>query len=307
MNSEHLRYFGQLYELRSYGAAARRASITSTGLLKAMQSLERALKAELFTKDDLGNLTPTESGDALYAFYQSYEREFSTLAESLDRIRSHRNNVLRFGSAQGMWGLMGPSFLFDLYHAHPDIRLTYREYTDYESEDGLRNERFDLAFTVAPFSRDFVTTELFSDSICFWIPTDSPLASREALVAEDFEGVNIAIPGRGFKCFDSLMRLCENAGVATGDIYEISELHRIYDFVAKGLGIGFTLSTVNEVRLFYDDPKAVCVPTRDLSLQFGISYLPYRPLTEPEQRFYDFCVHYAGLRFAEHCPITRAR
>jgi DNA-binding transcriptional LysR family regulator len=299
LNTEHLHYFAHVYDMRSYNAAAKRASLTTTGLAKAMRSLEKSLGVELFEKDDLGNLEPTEYADALHHFFLNYESDFSLLRETIERIRAQKNNVIRFGSCQGMWGLMGPSFLFDLNRAHPDITLSYSEYTDRECEVGLLNQHFDLAFTVAPYSQDFVTTELFTDIVCFWVNTKFALARKEALAAWDFEGLDIAIPGKEYKVYNALLKLCAESDVTLGEIYETSELYRIFDFVAKGYGLGFTLSSVNALEMFSEYPKVCCVPSKDLTLRFGISYLPYRNLTEPEQRFYDFCVKYAGRRFGK--------
>jgi DNA-binding transcriptional LysR family regulator len=297
MNTEHLHYFAHVYELRNYNAAAKRASLTTTGLAKAIRSLEKGLGVELFDKDDLGHLSPTEYADALHHFYLNYESDYSLMLETFKRIHAQKNSTIRFGSCQGMWGLMGPSFLLDLNKKCPDITLSYNEYTDYECETGLRNQHFDLAFTVAPYNKDFVTTELFKDKVCFWVPANSPLAHYEHLAIQDFDGLDIGIPGKGYKIFDRLMARCLSEGISVGDIYETSELYRIFDFVAKGYGVGFTLHTVNALELFGNNPKVCCIPSKDLILRFGISYLPYRNLTEPEQRFYDFCVKYAQSRF----------
>jgi len=302
VNTEHLRYFAQAYESRNYNAAAKRVSITPTGLVKAIKALERHYGIKLFERDELGHLTPTEYADALHHFYQNYEADATLLRETIQRIQAQKNNVIRFGSCKGMWGLMGPSFLFDLNRELPNINLSYEEYTDAACDLGLLKEHFDLAFTVAPYDASFVTIEFFKDTICFWAHSDNILSGKHCLDISDFVGQNIAIPGNGYKCFDQLLTLSSKAGIALGNIYEISELHRIYEFVADGLGLGFTLASVNELDVFSSNPDVVCVPTSEMTLSFGISYLPYHSLTNPERHFYGFCVQYAKTRFKNQRP-----
>jgi DNA-binding transcriptional LysR family regulator len=74
-----------------------------------------------------------------------------------------------------------------------------------------------------------------------------------------------------------------------GEIYECSQVYRIFEYVEKGLGIGFTLKSVASLSSFKSNEEIICVPTENLMHSFGISYRPTHQLSEPEQKFYAFC------------------
>jgi DNA-binding transcriptional LysR family regulator len=288
-----MKYFATLYEVRHYSLAAKRIPISVQGLTKAIKRIEENLGITLFIEDDTGALLATEYADEFYRFATQFDYNWVLLEETMKQIKARERHEIRLGSCLGMLGVLGPEFFSQLHKAHPDLVVNYNEYNDLECDLGLRRNAFELAFTVHPYEKDFVTTELFADTVGYWTKVDSPLAEKTVLSLADFEGQDIAIPGKSYKVYAVLTAECQKQGIALGDVYEISELFRVFDFVLQGHGIGFAIRQVSELQVFKDNNSIVFIPSENAKLRFGISYLPSHNLTEPEQRFYDFCIDYA--------------
>jgi DNA-binding transcriptional LysR family regulator len=304
MRTEQLHYFSLAYETRSYAAAARRVPMSKTGFVKALDSLSRALGCDLFVQDGSGLLTPTEYADEVYSFVCQFDSLNELLNNRLSRIHARQSNTIRFGSAQGILAMMGPDFLSKFYRQNQGVGIDFNEYNDLICEEALLNELLDLAFTVFPYHKKLVTTELHSEKICFWIPTSNPLSTKECLVADDFAGMNVAIPGRGFKCYELLLDSCAQAGVSLGEIYECSQLYRIFEYVVRGCGIGFTLPSVAAMSSFKNNTDIVCVPSSDLTHRFGISYKPTHSLSKLEQKLYNYCIDWVTKLEGNHRSNT---
>jgi DNA-binding transcriptional LysR family regulator len=288
-----MKYFATLYEARNYSLAAKRIPISVQGLTKAIRRIEESLGITVFTLDDTGALQTTEYADEFYRFVTQFDHNWLLLEESIKQIKAREQHEIRLGACLGMLGVLGPEFFIELYKAHPDITINVNEYNDLECDLGLRRNYFDLAFTVSPYESEFVTTELFCSDVGYWMRKENPLSQKSSLAIADFEGQHIAIPGKAYKVYNTLTAACQKQGVTFGDVYEISELFRIFEFVLAGYGLGFSIRQVSELSVFKSNDAVVFVPTEDAKLRFGIAYQPSHGLSEPEQRFYDFCITYA--------------
>lgn len=73
----------------------------------------------------------------------------------------------------------------------------------------------------------------------------------------------------------------------------MSEIFQLYEFAARGRGVGFTARHHVNLSVFAHDDSVVAVPLRELSWGFGIERLRTHALDNAEQAFWNWCVTYA--------------
>ena len=73
----------------------------------------------------------------------------------------------------------------------------------------------------------------------------------------------------------------------------MSEIFQLYEFAARGRGVGFTARHHVNLSVFAHDDSVVAVPLAELSWGFGIERLRTHALDNAEQAFWNWCVTYA--------------
>lgn len=300
MNTEQFRYFAMLYEERSYPAAAKRIPMSTHGLAKAIHGLEASLGVSLFGSEKTSPLDATPFADKLYEYVQRQEREWDVLMGAFDGIKAAQSREIRLGTSTGSLEMLGSEFQIGLARLRPRIDLVHKEFDDADLDKGLAQASFDIALAIAPFDKSFETEELFSCPVAFWMNKKNPLSQKETLCVNDLAGQNIIMPSRTYKLCAGLLNLCASHQVEVGEIYESNQMHSIFQFAKKENALGFTVSSVHELSNLPDDESVACVPFEDLSLTWGISYLPTHELSQSERRFIrylkDFIARKAPLK-----------
>lgn len=290
MYGEQLRYFALAYQLHSYSAAAKRIPMSPQGLAKSVHSLESELGVKLFGIDENGDLLPTAYADELLEFAGLYDTGFALLQESFNRIRAQESRQVNIGVGLGILGYLGPNFIAKFASENPDISVTYDEISDRDCDEGLRTGLYDIALTVAPYPTDFITVELYRTPMCFWVSADDPLASKDQLEINDFEGRSIGIPGKSFKCFETIANKCSDAKVTLDGVYTSAEIFRLFEFARQGKGLGFTAQHLVDMPLYRNDESVVGVPLADTWWKFGAAHPASKALSESAQVFLDYCI-----------------
>ncbi|MDR1183952.1 MAG: LysR family transcriptional regulator [Coriobacteriales bacterium] len=294
MNTDHFSYFTTLYKYHSYALAAKHIPMSTQGLTRAIHRLEKELGVELFITDGAGVPQPTAYADSLNEYLQQCNKDWQLLNETFDRIRAQTAHEIRLGTCIGILGVLGPEFLIGLKQKHGSISVNYEELDSENVEKGLLGGQFDLAITISPFNNHFVTTELLTTNIAYWVHVDNPLSKHASLSVTDLDGQPLALPGIAYKANKIILDTCKKAGVAPATTFFSDQIFGIFNFVLKGNGIGYTLPYIASLPAFADNNTVVCLGSSDINLSWGLSYLPTHILTEAERLFYDYCVKYTG-------------
>lgn len=284
--TDQLTYFLLAYETRSYAAAARRAFLTPQGLAKAIHTFERELGCELFVESDDG-LIPTSYAEEVRRFAVGFSGEYARLRDTILRMQEKRRQVVRVGVSLGVMGILGLDFFARFEDAHPGTSVRYEEVPDIPCDDGLLENRYELALTIFPYNEAFETVDLGSMALSMWVNVDDPLSRKERVGIEDLEGRVIAMPGTGFKNFVRLQSLCQQRGVTPRRILQSHQMHWVFDFVKEGKGIGTNVDVLLSTPGFQSD-KVVSLPFEDFTYRYGISWMKERTLNEAERELVDY-------------------
>ncbi len=296
MNTEQLYYFELAYTEGSFSAAARKVPVSHQGLTKSIRSLERELGVTLFAPDpDTGLPAPTSYAQELYEFVTVFNSNLRLLNEAFERLRGEESYTVRLGCSLGVLGAYGPALLDEFGAAHPNVRVSYWESNDALCEQGLLENRYDLALCVSPLTEGCEGRRLYESPVYFWLRRDDPAAVRACaadgvLEPADLDGRDIAIPGSGFKCFDRLKAYAAEHGIALGRCFEMSEIFQLYGYAIAGRGLGFANGTLVDLPVFKANEEIVALPARDLTWGFAVERLATHALGEAERQLWDWCV-----------------
>lgn len=281
-------YFILAYDSPNFSVAAAKVPMSPQGFAKALRNLERDLGVPLFVLGDDGVRRPTAYADELYEYARHQQAERNLLASAFERIAKSGYAEIRVASALGLPGLLGPNLVSDFKRKHADISLTVSELPDLSCDSVLRDGLYDLGLTILPGDDEFETVPLYTSPVLYWLRRDDPLASCETLRLEDLASRRLALPGREYKCYQSLLSAFERAGLAAPDIVECSELFWIYEFVHRGECLGFCLPHVAHLNVFTCCDDVITRPLEGFTWGFGISYLKGRSLSSRERDFVSF-------------------
>ena len=269
--------------------------VSHQGLTKGIRNLERELGVTLFNYDsDSGRPEPTPFAHELYDFAVAYEANLHLLNESFERLRKESRYTVRLGCSLGVLGAYGPELLESFAQAYPNIDVPYWESNDSLCEQGLVEDKYDIALCVSPITSGCEGIQLYRSPVYFWIRADDPLAetvlARDGkLHASDLAGRDIAIPGTGFKCFEQLREFMNAEGCELGHVFDMSEIFQLYGYVLEGRGLGFANGTLVDLPVFKSNTEILALPADGLFWGFGIERLVTHVLGEAETLFWNWC------------------
>jgi len=292
MHNEQIEYFALAYQARNFSAAAKQIPMSPQGLAKSIRSLEARLGVTLF-EDINGALVPTLYADELLKYAKKWTLDNQELKESFKKIQAQENREIRLGTSLGIIGFMGPEFIESFMRKNPEIKITYNELNDAFCEEGLLKGTYDLAFTLSPYDKSFITTEMYCTQVCFWVDSQPEEGLKESLEIEDLNGKTLAIPGEDFKIFSTIMDACNSHGVTLGSVFTSNEIFWLYEFAAAGKGIAFTLPHLIDLSVFSNNKSITALPLKGVLWRFGISYLASHQLLPHEKLFIDHCMNFA--------------
>lgn len=303
MHTEQLRYFVLAYELKSYVQAGKEIPLTPKGVAKAVRSLESELGAKLFEAGPRGVLNPTVQGDRLYLYAVNVLKGYDQLENDLLLIGQEHKHTVKVGLANGSLGLLGRSFWERFEKREPNIVCELEEVPDLVVDERLEAGFYDVAFTTAPYSPAFETSELYWTPLSMWVNRDDPLSEKPLVSIEDLADHVLATPGQGYKAYERIRALCDERSVTPKKIINSSQMYWIFEFVRQGQGIGTNVGPLVGEPLF-SDPSVVSLPFEDFSIRVGVSWKQGKLLRDCEQKLIDYARSASSVAGISARPIA---
>lgn len=290
--AEQFAYFLLAYETRSYATAARRAFLTPQGLAKAIHTFECELGCKLFVESRSG-LIPTPCAEEVRRFATGFNAELERLKSTIVHLQGSKSRIIRIGVSLGIMGALGLDFFACFEDAHPSTVIRYEEVSDISCDDGLLENRYDLAFTISSYNQAFETRDLGSMAVFTWVNAHDSLSCRDRILVKDLAGRVIAMPGTDSKNFNRLQSMCREQGVTPTRFLPSHQIHLIFDFVREAKGIGVNVNALlNDPILQSED--VVSLPFEGFNYRYGLSWMKGRALGDIEQEFVDYAVEQQG-------------
>jgi DNA-binding transcriptional LysR family regulator len=249
MELRHLRYFVAVAEEKHFGRAASRLRIAQPPLSRQIQDLERELGFALFERTRR-QVELTAAGVALLAHTRGiFDAVALAVHEAGRASRGEQGRiVVGYPSTFAYSGL--PEIVRAFRTKFPSVEVVLRELAPQQQLDALREGRVHVGFVRAPLEEPGLSSELVrSEPLVVALPTGHPLATRKVvplalLAKEPF----VMFPRvRGAAYFDSLTRLCHDAGFTPRIVQEAPQLD-IVSLVAAGLGVSLLPTSIRKIR-----------------------------------------------------------
>jgi DNA-binding transcriptional LysR family regulator len=240
------RYFIAVAEELHFGRAAARLHIAQSGLSQQIGKLERALNAQLLTRDRRRGVQLTEAGRAFLDHARLTVELADRAVSSVNLVAQGKRGVLRVGTTVLAMPPMAGRLLQVFGDRFPDVEVELHPRLISELIDGISTFALDVALVVFPFKsvdpppryQQLGTYELLAA-----VPEGHRLAElerihRSELMKETFiEGPRSINPD----LFDHIHRILfgELEPPLRMEVADLEESRRL-EHVAEGKGIGLT-------------------------------------------------------------------
>ncbi|WP_432925402.1 LysR family transcriptional regulator [Microbispora sp. CA-135349] len=192
----HLRYFAAVAEHLSFTVAAREPHIAQQSLSQQIAALERTLGARLFDRDTRGTRL-TEVGRVFLPEARAVPARADAALETAHRAVRGKIGRLRVAFLVSTANYMMPPVVRAFRERYPDVELLAEAVGIAELVAGLREDRYDAAFTRPPLVGDLATATLVAEPVCAVLPAGHPLAGRAELSLADLAGEPWVLTPRG--------------------------------------------------------------------------------------------------------------
>nr|WP_204949436.1 LysR substrate-binding domain-containing protein [Methylopila capsulata] len=208
INSRQIEAFRALILSGSATSAANFLGVSQPAVSRLLQDLERQLRIKLFQRTG-GRLVPT--GDAMI-LYREVERSFVGLTR-IERVaadlRERRGGALRVAALPALAVGFLPEFAADFMIQRPTVDIALHGMNSPFVLDWVINGQCDLGVVGHNFQHAGINFEMLPPVAAVAVlPSRHPLADKEVIAPEDFEGqdfISVAAPSLiGYK-FDLLM------------------------------------------------------------------------------------------------------
>lgn len=183
----HLRYFVAVAENLSFTVAARELHIAQQSLSQQITVLEHALGARLFDRDTRGTRL-TEVGRVFLPEARAVLARADAALETARKAVRGEIGRLRVAFLVSTANYMMPPVVRAFRERYAEVELLAEAVGIADLVAGLRDGRYDAAFTRPPLVDDLATLTLLAEPVCAVLPTGHPLAGRAELRLADLAG-----------------------------------------------------------------------------------------------------------------------
>jgi DNA-binding transcriptional LysR family regulator len=239
MELKHLRSFLAVAERLSFIRAAEHLHLSQPALSSQIQNLEDELGVTLFFRTRrVVRLTP--EGEV---FVEEARATLACAEQAIERVqKASRGEVghlhIAFVSSAALE--IVPRIVAAVRRKLPQVSVEIRNMHTSVQLQGLRDGTVDIGFVRLPLQHDDLNLQVIHrEPFAIVLPKSHPLAKRARIKLSDLRDESFVAYGRqwapGF--FDSIIRLCTDAGFSPNIVQETGEMYTAVALVVAGVGI----------------------------------------------------------------------
>ncbi|MCY1398872.1 HTH-type transcriptional regulator CynR [compost metagenome] len=283
-----VRYFVATAEIGQISQAAIHLNISQSAVTTAIKELEALLGTLLFSRSAQG-MTLTDAGrhflNRAYVIQRSVD---DALNSPLPDFRA--SGLLRVAASYTVIGYFLPHHLQRLDHWHPDVSIEVHEQERQAIEQGLLDNRYDMAvvLTANLTHPDIVSETLFSSERRLWLPSHHPLCERSAVTLADVAREPYILLTVD-EAEHSAKRYWEQAGQQPSVRVRTSSVEAVRSMVANGSGVAILSDLVHRPwSLEGKRIETVSVTDPVTPMSVGLAWHRERAFTPAMQAFRDY-------------------
>jgi len=239
MELKHLTSFLAVAERLSFIRAAEHLHLSQPALSSQIQHLEEELGVTLLYRNRrVVRLTP--EGEI---FVEEARATLARADQAIERVRKVAQGEvghLRIAFVSSVAIEIVPGIVTAVRNKLPNVSLDLRNMRSSLQVQGLLNGTVDIGFVRLPLVHDDLSLQVaHREPFVIVLPKDHALAKRPRLRLADLKREPFVAYGRhwapGF--FDSIVRLCSDAGFTPNIVQETGEMYTAIALVAAGVGV----------------------------------------------------------------------
>jgi DNA-binding transcriptional LysR family regulator len=245
----HLRYFVAVAERLSFTRAAHELHIAQQSLSQQITVLERLLGTRLFDRDTRGTRL-TEAGRMFLPEARAVLARMDTAVATARRAALGEIGELRVAFLISTANYMLPAVVRAFRQRFPAVELSTENVGIADIVSGLRDGRYDAAFTRPPLVGDITTVTLVTEQVCAVLPADHPLTGRDELHLGDLAGEPWVLTPRSswepwHRKYDTDFH---NAGFEPEVVQRATDVPSLLGLVAAGVGVTRLAQSARSIR-----------------------------------------------------------
>ncbi len=250
--------FVEIARVGNLSRAAQALFVTQPALTARLQSLEREVGAELFTRTRRG-MRLTEEGRA---FLPYAERVLAAVAEgrrAVAQVQRGGAGELTIGAAPAVSTYVLPALLKRFADEHPTARLSVRTGHSEEVLELVLAEQVDIGLTRELRHPEIESTPVYEDELVLVADHDHAFARRVLIRVEELAGEQLILFDRTSSYHELTNALFRTAGVEPAGVMELDNIDATKKMVEQGLGVAFLPATAVAAELDAGALRAVAV------------------------------------------------
>ena len=257
MEIKQLRYFLEIWKLKSFSEAAKSCFITPQGIHVSISRLEEELGAKLFAHTNNG-LRLTYAGEYLLPRAKDI---LDLSMETIDHFRheAEKENSVSVLFVRGTVELLALPSIAEFKKNETNADVTFKVEQDLDCIQAVLAGSADMAVCSGPIhSRDLNKKLLFSRKNVLVINKNDPLAYKEQVSIDDLKRLDLALPRENVQVRNTVLSLCRDHGFEP-EFIENDEPRTAFNCAEIGLQAGI----VNEVsarKLLRDSQNVTIIP-----------------------------------------------
>ncbi len=187
MTLSQLQYIIALHKHRHFGKAAERCNVTQPTLSIQIQKLEKELGILIFDRTK-NPVVPTQIGEEFILQARNVLNEAKKLKNLASNKRTSIRGQLRVAILPSLAPYLLPLFIGTFLEKYPEVALEIVELHNYQIFGRLRQDRADVAITIAPIGVEgFYQVPVFQEPIAVYLSANHSLATQKKLVINDID------------------------------------------------------------------------------------------------------------------------
>ncbi|KQV50691.1 LysR family transcriptional regulator [Pelomonas sp. Root1217] len=295
MTLTELRYIVAVARERHFGRAAEACHVSQPTLSVAIKKLEEELDLKIFERGG-SEVSVTLLGDEIVRQAQSVLDQAGAIKEIAKRGKDPLAGALRLGIIYTIGPYLLPELVKHTIELYPQMPLMLQENFTVKLLEMLRTGELDCAIMAEPFPEaGLATAQLYDEPFVVALPAVHPLATREAISAEELKRETMLLLGTGHCFRDHVLEVCPEFARFSSDAegirrsFEGSSLETIKHMVASGMGVTVVpaLSVPREPsRHLRFVPFSEPIPTRRVVLAWRRSFTRYEAIAALRNAIY---------------------
>lgn len=274
INLRQVEIFRTTMKFGTVTAAAAALGSSQPTVTRELSRLEAHIGFPLFERR-LQRLVPTARALKLFEEVQASFIGLDRINGFIDRLRDASEEVLTVASLPAFALTILPEAVARLSTAHPDLTLQINT-VDPRNQSSVSGFNFDIGLIEDVYrQRDADSRVLWVFKLVAVMAPDHPLAQRDHLEPQDFEGINFISLGSQDPYRLSVERIFDMAGTQRRLFLSSQSANGVCEMVLKGLGV----SIVNPLTALSYEKRGLVLKAFLPAQEFIISVL--RPINRP--------------------------